>query len=278
MHLPTLDLLRAPDAPDGPPLTLAEMTSHNRGEVIGGLVCAEDAGCFPIRDGILDLLPDDPPLSPAQWSNSLWPSARFYEQIWRVRVLSRFAGESFPIAREMALLNHWLMPERGGLFVDIGTSHGLYARNIARELRDHGAIGTIIALDVAFPMLQRAQQLIRAKGYTTIDLIRTRAQALPLPSGSVDGVVNGGTFNEMGAQAQALAEVRRVLKPDGRYVMLSLLPGRTAFGRAIQRLFAMSGITFPTQDETNTLLTNAGLTITDQERSGIALFTCAVPG
>jgi SAM-dependent methyltransferase len=276
LHLPTLELLRAPDAPDGPPLTLAEMTSHRHGEVISGVACADDAGCFPIRDGILDFLPDGPPLSPAQWSNSLWPSARFYEQVWRVRALSLLAGEPFPIAREMALLNRWLAPERGGLFVDVGTSHGLYARNIARQLRDHGAPGTVVALDVAFPMLQRARQLILAKGYTMIDLVRARGQALPLPSGSVDGVVNGGTFNEMSAQAQALAEVRRVLKPDGCYVMLSLLAGRTAAGRAIQQLLTMSGIIFPTVDETNALLTAAGLTITDQERHDIALFTRAV--
>jgi ubiquinone/menaquinone biosynthesis C-methylase UbiE len=126
-------------------------------------------------------------------------------------------------------------------------------------------------------MLQRARQLIRAKGYTTIDLVRAWGQALPLPTGSVDGVVNSGTFNEMGAHAAALAEVRRVLKPGGCYVMVSLLAGRTAFGRAIQRLLDMSGITFPTMDETNALLTNAGLTITDQERHGIALFTRAIP-
>ncbi len=241
-----------------------------------GTACADGAGCFPIRDGILDLLPDAPALSPAQWSNTLWPSAHFYEQIWRVRALSLLTGEPFPIAREMARINRWLAPERGGVFVDVGTSHGLYARNIARQLRDHGAPGTVIALDVAFPMLRRARELILAKGYTTIDPVRARGQALPLPSGSVDGVVNGGTFNEMGAQARALAEVRRVLKPDGCYVMLSLLAGRTSIGHAVQRLLAMSGIIFPTMEETNALLAAAGLTITDQERYGIALFTRAV--
>jgi SAM-dependent methyltransferase len=277
MHLSTLELLRAPDAPDGPPLTLAEMTSHAHGEAIVAVACADGSGCFPIRDGILDLLPDAPMLSPAQRSNLLWPTHRYYEQIWRVRSLSLLAGEPFPVAREVALLNRWLAPERGGLFVDVGTSNGLYARNIARRLRDHGAPGTVIALDVAFPMLQRARELIAAKEYSTVDLVRARGQALPLPSGSVDGVVNGGTFNEMGAQEAALAEVRRVLKPDGRYVMLSLLAGRTAAGRAVQRLLAASGIIFPTVEATHAMLSTAGLSVTDQEQYGIALFTRAVP-
>jgi ubiquinone/menaquinone biosynthesis C-methylase UbiE len=93
----------------------------------------------------------------------------------------------------------------------------------------------------------------------------------------VDGVVNGGTFNEMGQQADALAEVRRVLTPGGCFVCMSLLAGTTRAGRTMQRaLHAGSGLLFPTVTETNALYRDAGLTITDQERYGIALFTRAV--
>ena len=92
----------------------------------------------------------------------------------------------------------------------------------------------------------------------------------------MDGVVNGGTFNEMGQQAQALAEVRRVLKPDGCFVCMSLLAGKTTVGRAVQRALARSHILFPTFEETNALYRGAGLTITDQQRYGIVLFTRAV--
>ena len=152
-----------------------------------------------------------------------------------MRSLSLLSGEPFPIKREMAILNRWLRPERGGLFVDVGTSHGLYARDIASKLRQSGATGTVIAIDISPPMLKRAQDLIEAKGYTTIDLVRARAQALPVADRSVDGVVNGGTFNEMGQQAQALADVRRVLKPDGCFVCMSLLAGKTSAGRVVQR-------------------------------------------
>ena len=277
MHLPTLDLLRAPGMPDGPALRLTEMTRQARGAVQDGIACADGAGCFPIRGGILDLLPEAVPLSPAQRSNAIWPTYRYYEQVWRVRALSLLAGEPFPVARELALLTDWLAPGHGGLFVDVGTANGLYARAIAHALRAEGARGTVIALDVALPMLARAEELIAAKGYTSVDLVRARAQALPLPSGSVDGVTSGGTFNEMGDHAQALAEVRRVLVPGGRFVMMSLTAGRTAAGRALQRaLTASSGIIFPTVDETNDLLARAGLTVTDRRHTGAVLFTRAV--
>ncbi len=278
MHPATLALLRAPDAPNGSPLSLTETRDQRRGEIITGTACAADGGCYPIRDGILDLLPPSLALSMAQRSNLFWPTTALYEQVWRVRSLSLLAGESFPINREIAILNRWLRPERGGLFVDVGTSHGLYARNIAHRLRQSAAGGTIVALDISLPMLQRARELVTQKGYATIDLVRARGQALPVADGSVDGVVNGGTFNEMGQQARALAEVRRVLKPGGCFVCMSLLAGKTAAGRTMQRaLHGSSGLLFPTIAETNTLYRDAGLTITDQERYGVVLFTCAVP-
>jgi len=278
MHSATLALLRTPDAPNGSPLSLTEIRSQRRGEIIIGTACAADGGCYPITDGILDLLPESLALSAAQRSNFLWPTATFYEQVWRVRSLSLLAGEPFPVSKEIGIVNRWLRPERGGVFVDVGTSHGLYARNIAHRLRQRGAAGTIIALDIALPMLQRARDFIAQKGYATIDLVRARGQAIPVADGSVDGVVNGGTFNEMGQQARALAEVRRVLKPDGRFVCMSLLAGRTRAGRTMQRaLHAGSGLLFPTVAETNALYREAGLTITDQERYGLALFTRAIP-
>lgn len=278
MHPDTLQLLRCPDGPDGSPLVLTEIRTQRRGEIVTGTACAADGGCYPIRDGILDLLPEKIDLSAAQRSNLFRPTATFYEQVWRVRSLSLLTGEAFPIEREMAIVNRWLRPEGGGVFVDIGTSHGLYARNIANRLLQSGAAGTVIAIDISMPMLRRARSLVAAKGYTTIDLVRARGQALPVADGSIDGIVNGGTFNEMGQQARALAEVRRTLKPDGRFVCMSLLAGKTAAGRTVQRtLAAGSRLLFPTVDETNALFDGAGLTITDQQRYGIALFTRAIP-
>jgi len=276
MHPATLALLRTPDAPNGSPLSLTEIRAERRGAIVTGTACAADGGCYSIADGILDLLPEHLALSPAQRSNFTWPTTAFYEQVWRVRSLSLLAGEPFSVGREIGIINRWLRPERGGVFVDVGTSHGLYARNIADRLRQGAATGTIIALDISLPMLRRAGELVAQKGYTTINLVRARGQAMPLPDGSADGVVNGGTFNEMGQQDRALAEVRRILAPGGCFVCMSLLAGKTAAGRTVQRaLHGSSGLLFPTVAETNALYRDADLAITDQERYGGVLFTRA---
>src|SRR5438067_2259978 len=92
MHPATLQLLRAPDAPNGAPLSQIEIRSQRRGEIVTGTACAADGGCYPIADGILDLLPDSLPLSAAQRANLFRPTASFYEQVWRVRSLSLFTG------------------------------------------------------------------------------------------------------------------------------------------------------------------------------------------
>ena len=158
MHPATLALLRAPDAPNGSPLSLTEIRTERRGAIVTGTACAADGGCYPIADGILDLLPEHLAVSPAQRSNFVWPTTAFYEQVWRVRSLSLLAGEPFSVNREIGIINRWLRPERGGVFVDVGTSHGLYARNIANRLRQSAASPPIIKcrkppeLPVAIPI------------------------------------------------------------------------------------------------------------------------------
>ncbi len=279
MHSTTLPLLHAPDAPNGSPMTLTEVVRGQNGDVLTGTAQAGTYGPYAIQGGVLDLIGHDlPPVSLAQRSNFLWPTSRYYEQVWRTRSLTLLAGEPFPVRRELGLLNRWVQPERGGLYVDVGTSHGLYARNLAHIFETRGAAGTVIALDIAPAMLRQAGELIAQKGYTTIDRVRARAQALPLADNTVRGVVNGGTFNEMGAQHEALHEVRRVLAPDGVSFTMSLIAAHTRIGARVQSaLQAALGLIFPTREETNALYDAARLAITDQEQHGIVLLTRAVP-
>ncbi len=279
MHSTTLPLLRPPDAPNATAMTLTEVVREQNGDILTGTVQAGTRGPYAIQDGVLDLIGHAlPPVSLAQRSNFLWPTSTYYEQVWRTRSLTLLADEPFPVRRELDLLNRWVQPERGGLYVDVGTSHGLYARNLAHVFEARGATGTVVALDIAPAMLKRAGELIAQKGYTTVDRVRARAQALPVADGTVAGVTNGGTFNEMGAQHDALCEVRRVLAPDGVSFTMSLVAAHTRVGARVQSVLgAALGLIFPTRGETNVMYNAAGLTITDQEQDGIVLLTRATP-
>lgn len=82
-----------------------------------------------------------------------------------------------------------------------------------------------------------------------------RAEDIPLPDGSVDGVVVGGSWNEFPDPVQVVQEMYRVLRPGGRvFLMLSLRSGGP-----LQRVLGCSGLRFPTLKEVQGQLEGAGL-------------------
>jgi ubiquinone/menaquinone biosynthesis C-methylase UbiE len=53
-----------------------------------------------------------------------------------------------------------------------------------------------------------------------VDVISAPAERLPFPDGSFDAVVAALVLCSVGDQAKVLAEIRRVLRPDGRFVFI----------------------------------------------------------
>jgi hypothetical protein len=74
MRTTVINRLTAPDG--GAPLKLVSIAKMEGDEVIEGAVFSPEGGLYPIRGGILNLLPRGPgSLSPAQMSNLLSPGA-----------------------------------------------------------------------------------------------------------------------------------------------------------------------------------------------------------
>ena len=55
--------------------------------------------CIPLRERILDMVPDRArlALTLAGWSNQFPPTPQFYERIWRRRAMTRLTGERFSV-------------------------------------------------------------------------------------------------------------------------------------------------------------------------------------
>lgn len=156
--------------------------------------------------------------------------------------------------------------------VDVGCSNGLYARALERTRRQSGASGFVVGIDLSMAMLQEAQQRAHREGLA-ISFIRASAQAMPFADGTVDALVMGGSLNEIGDIPAALSEWRRLLSPQGRGVMMSLVAASTPVGQGIQQLLASGGLQFPTLADLNHSFAAAGLRLRAQWQYGIVVFS-----
>ena len=210
---------------------------------------------YPVKNGYLDLLKGrlggD---NAANLTNFLPGAGRGYEPLWRVRSLDLLTGESFPNGRELRIIADGVALERGGLFLDLGCSAGLYARNLARTL---GGAGDVIGIDISPSMLREAARRAREAGAGS-SFVRADAASLPFADEIFSGVVCGGTLNELGDPRRALEETRRVLKPGGRVAIMGILRARTQSGRLLQRFLSTGGIRFFVPEDLGRMLDAAG--------------------
>jgi SAM-dependent methyltransferase/uncharacterized protein YbaR (Trm112 family) len=248
------------------------------GELTAGALSCERCGRgYPIREGVADFLGAPAPPTLTQLTNEWRATAWVYERAWRPFALTLLSREPFPYRRELPLVASMAKPERGGLFVDVACSNGLYARAMVRAARaHHGAALQVIGVDHSLPMLLEARRRAREAGLP-ISYVRASAQALPLASGAASGVTIGGSLNEIGDVDTCLGEARRLLADGGRLVMMSLARAATPLGGEVQRLLGPAGIAFWTPEELTALLARHGLATLRREQYGIVLFTLAVP-
>jgi SAM-dependent methyltransferase len=210
---------------------------------------------YPVKNGHLDLLKGrlggD---NVANLTNFLPGAGRGYEPLWRVRSLDLLTGEDFPNERELGIIAEKVALERGGLYLDLGCSAGLYTRNLAGSLGD---AGDVIGIDISPSMLREAARRARKAGATP-SFVRADATSLPFADASMSGTVCGGTLNELGDPARVLRETHRVLQPGARLAIMGILKARTPSGSLLQRFLSTGGIRFFTPEEVQGMLEDSG--------------------
>lgn len=81
-------------------------------------------------------------------------------------------------------------------------------------------------------MLRRAKERLREVAHPKVELRLASAEALPFPDGSFEHVVGTLVLCTVPDPEAALREVRRVLKPDGRFHFVEHVRADGALGRA----------------------------------------------
>jgi ubiquinone/menaquinone biosynthesis C-methylase UbiE len=176
-------------------------------------------------------------------------AARLYEPFVAAVTLGRYRPL---LAREVVRLG--LGPADRILDLCCGT--GLLSRELARRL---GPDGEVVGVDASEAMLEQA----RLAGGRVV-YVRAEADSLPLPDGHFDGVTLFLGLHEIAQAARlpALREVRRILRPGGRGLVLDFASGGPALRRGAVRL-ALSALEGPeawtiTEPGFSVLLSQAG--------------------
>lgn len=103
-----------------------------------------------------------------------------------------------------------VVPQARGRVLEIGVGSG---HNL--PFYDHAQVEQLIGIDPGEPMLRLARQRLGGLPFA-VELINAGAEDIPLPDASVDTVVVTFALCTIPDVAASLAQMRRVLKPDGR--------------------------------------------------------------
>lgn len=103
--------------------------------------------------------------------------------------------------------------DKKGTYLDVATG----TADVALEIKRQAPLSRVVALDFASRMLDLARKKVVGKG---IDLVRGDALRMPFPNNAFDGAIVAYGVRNFPDRFLGLQEMRRVVKPHGRVVIL----------------------------------------------------------
>lgn len=120
----------------------------------------------------------------------------------------------------------------GAVVLDLGTGTG----DLALELCGQGA-AHVVGVDFSAEMLSRSRSKVASAGKTNVSCILANALRLPFPDEVFDRVTSAFLLRNLADLRAGLAEMARVLRPEGRLVCMDMTqPPAGPFG-ALYRLY-----------------------------------------
>ena len=148
-------------------------------------------------------------------------SARYYDRV--SNILSFGSGRNY---RHAAL-------ERAGLHtgmtvLDVGTGTGLLAREAAAVV---GSSGRVTGIDPSF------QMMTAGRTRETVGFVQGLGERLPFANSRFDFVTMGYALRHVSDLDLLFAEYARVLRPNGRVLLLEITKPASAVGSALARTY-----------------------------------------
>jgi ubiquinone/menaquinone biosynthesis C-methylase UbiE len=124
----------------------------------------------------------------------------------------------------------------GESIVEVATGTGVQLVSLASR----NPSGRTVGVELAEKMLAQTRKRLRAAGLGSVEVLRASALMLPFEDQSFDLVVNAYMLDLLAREdiPRALAEFKRILRPNGRLVLSNMTPGRARRHRMWDWLYA----------------------------------------
>ncbi len=107
--------------------------------------------------------------------------------------------------------------EKDTSVADVGCGTGYFTIPFAREI---GERGTVYAIDINPMMLEETRRRTEEERLMNVDIVQSSENNFVLKDNAVDIIFTSTVFHEVDSPRKFLAECRRILKNDGRLVIL----------------------------------------------------------
>jgi len=111
---------------------------------------------------------------------------------------------------------NYAQPHTGEICLDIGSGRGNDCITMAGMV---GTEGWVFGLDISEGMLVKARENVRTRDITNVGFLKSPLEQIPLPGNSVDVIISNCTLNHASDKEAVWAEMFRVLRPGGRFVV-----------------------------------------------------------
>jgi ubiquinone/menaquinone biosynthesis C-methylase UbiE len=101
--------------------------------------------------------------------------------------------------------------------VDFGCGPGYYTIELAKKAKK------VVAVDLSPEMLKKAQRKAEKSGVKNIEFLQSDGKNLQLGNATVDTFLLVTVYHEVGDSEVVLKEFGRVLKPDGKLIIVEII-------------------------------------------------------
>lgn len=208
---------------------LANTGENRSASETGELVSCSCTECnmeYPVVDDVIDFLPQkNDEKSFIQKSMESEHIVRIYESKWWRDGLLFSLFTRISLDDEILLIKKIADLGPSDTVIDLACGTGIYTRHFARENPDRKVIG----LDLSWPMLRYGAKKARHLGIKNITFVHGDVHQLPIRDSSADAANCCAALHFFSNVRAVLNELRRVLRPDGRFSASVLLRPQNPF-------------------------------------------------